>query len=122
MFNTIAPRVLGAIEQFIGSGNQQFRVTTESDCRKIRRNDAKTGRHTDRPLAVVIRRGICNGSAQAFGEMDSTVKVGFRQDQHELFTAIANDAVDVIATCGLEYAGEMLQHDISGLMAVGVVD
>ena len=78
-----------------------------------------TRRVPARPDAGI--RELLDRHAHALGDRVRALEIGVRQDQRHLLTTVAGRGVGV-ARALAQHARHLLEHDISLLMAVGVVD
>ena len=86
----------------------------------IRMSARSPGRRLD-PARADRHREVPDRRAQPLGHDRAAVRVGLRQQHHELLAALPERQVD-LAQPGAQPAGELDQHGVPGGVAVRVVD
>ena len=114
--DAVASRFLRHVQRVVGSFHEGVTVF---DARMRPRRHAAAHRPLQRP-AIESERVRLYCFTHALGEGNGCVEHRPWQQEHELFTTVPADAVD-LTRFFFEDARELLQYHIADLMAVGVV-
>ena len=112
----VAARLFRHVQRVVGSFHEGITVV---DARVRPGRDATAHGALERPPIESERvRLYC--FTHALGEGNGRIEHRPRQQQHKLFSTIPTDAID-LSRLLFQDPGELLQHGVAGLMAVGVV-